>query len=265
MFPPDNMKKTFVLISKLAVAAVLLGGLGLANSPALAQIQAGAPGQMNGAMLKLFGDHTAFSAKAQVHVLDRSQKETTTMPMTFELSDRKVRVDVVLTEIKSVQYPASVLDSLKQMGMSRTISIVRPDMRKTLSIYPDLKAYAEIAMSKEEAMGADENFKAQQTALGKETVDGHACEKNKVILTGDKGEKQEATTWNATDLKGFPIRIRMSADADLTVIMDFKDVKLARPDAARFEGPAGMTKYSSNEELMRSAMAKMTGGPGGPK
>ena len=40
---------------------------------------------------------------------------------------------------------------------------------------------------------ASDKFKLEATELGKETVAGHPCVKNKVIVTDDKGDKHEST------------------------------------------------------------------------
>ena len=88
------------------------------------------------------------------------------------------------------------------------------------------------------------------------TINGHPCVKNQVVITDDKGEKHEATVWSATDLKDFPVRI-LSKEKDDTIIMNFKDIKLARPDAKLFEKPAGYTEYPSKEAMMQAVMMKM--------
>jgi hypothetical protein len=49
-----------------------------------------------------------------------------------------------------------------------------------------------------------------------------------------------------------------------TVVMEYRDVKLVRPDPKLFEAPSGFTKYGNVEQLMQNAMMKMLGG-GGPK
>ena len=52
------------------------------------------------------------------------------------------------------------------------------------------------------------DFKVEMTEIGKETVDGHPCVKNKVVVTDKENKKHESTVWNATDLKNFPIKIQ---------------------------------------------------------
>jgi hypothetical protein len=120
----------------------------------------------------------------------------------------------------------------------------------TITVYPLLQCYAEIPLRKEDAAEQERNFKLDRTRLGKETIDGHACVKNKVVLTDDQGKKQESIVWNASDQKDFPIQLQMAVQDD-TVLFRFRDVKLNRPDPKLFDPPAGFTKYDSDDSLKK--------------
>lgn len=250
------------LLGKLSVVPALIAVLMLVNCGAFAQV----PGNDTAAlymMVKLFGNNTAFASKAEMHVLDnKTKKETDTMPMNFALLDGRWRMDIDVNQIKSSEMPQDLLPSLKQMGMDQMTVIMRPDQKIILSCYPRMKSYVETPMTSKEEATAAKAYKIDKTRLGKETIDGHPCEKNKVVLTDSsdkKGEKYVATVWNATDLKDFPVQMQI-VDQGSTVLMKFKDVKLGNPGATRFEAPAGMTKYTDPTKLLQEATAKMTGG-----
>src|SRR5687767_4649158 len=170
---------------------------------AAAQAPQGQIPGLSAAMTKLFGDNQAFSAVATATILDAEGKQTMTMPMNYAVLDGKIRSEVDMTRVKSKGLEGSAAN-LKQMGMDRTVSIVRPDQQKVLVIYPSLRAYSEMPASNAPAGTAS---KIDSTALGEETIDGHPCEKKKVIVSGSDGEKQEAVVWNAKDLKNFPGKI----------------------------------------------------------
>lgn len=239
----------------LAMIAVTRAQSGLPMSP-------GSGGAMNSALLKLFGNNTAFTAHAELRVVDnKAKKETALMPMKFTMLDGKVRADMDTTQIKSQEIPPEVIAEMKKMGMDNITSIQRPDKKTSLLIYPSLQACVETPMSKDEIADATRNYKVEKTKLGRETVEGHACDKNKVVLTGDQGQKVEATVWNAADLKDFPVRIQMT-DPDNTVVFTFKDMKPGRPDPSQFEAPEKFTKYDNVQRLMMAAMAKVTNNAG---
>jgi hypothetical protein len=258
------MMKSYQFIKKSPAVFAFLVALMVAQCSAFAQV----PGSVGGAnamtseMVKLFGNNTAFTSKAEFLVLNKSRKEPDTLPMTFAALDGKLRMDIDMAQIKSASLPPSLIPSFRQMGMDQTVVIMRPDKKVTLSIFPRAKAYAEVPMTREETLAVDKNYKVQKAPLGKENVDGHACEKNKVILTDDKGTRDEATVWNATDLKDFPVQMQIPVDKDSTVVIKFRDVKLGRLDPGQFEAPAGLAKYSSAEALLQDIATKIQGGKG---
>ena len=243
---PGFIRRNAVLTVFLAIFA---GALLFRPHAAVAQASALGETGVNAAMVKLFGGNTSFTARAEFHVLDPHQKEIDLMPVSYSMLDGSTRMDIDMNQVKSADVPAAAMSTLKQLGMDQTVVITRPDKKLIYSIYPRAKAYAEIAMNKDEKAALDVNFKIEKTPLGKETVDGHECQKDKVDFTGDKGQKLEATVWSAGDLNNFPIQMQMAADPTANMLIKFRDVKLVRPDAKQFEPPSGMTKYDSAEAL----------------
>ena len=61
--------------------------------------------------------------------------------------------------------------------------------------------------------------------------------KNQVIVKRRQRAGLEAVTWNAADLKDFPLQIEMKQKAN-TVRMHFTQVQFVKPDAKQFELPA---------------------------
>jgi hypothetical protein len=162
-----------------------------------------------------------------------------------------------MTRVKSKGLEGSAAN-LKQMGMDRTISIVRPDQQKVFLIYPSLRAYAEMPATNASGAKAASTYKIDSVPLGEETIEGHPCEKKKVTVSASDGEKQEAIVWNARDLKNFPVKIEMK-QAAVTTVMTYTDIKLAKPDAKLFDPPAGFDKYDSVEKMMQTAIMKLLG------
>jgi len=76
-------------------------------------------------------------------------------------------------------------------------------------------------------------------AVRRAYIDGHACVKNQAVVRSPKGTVLlQATTWNATDLKDFPIQIEMKDNGNST-ILHFMNVNLVKPDPKLFDIPAG--------------------------
>jgi hypothetical protein len=235
-----------------AAAALLIAAVGLLCATGSAQQMPGPPGSMNAALSKLFGN-IPFTGKAEFRVLDSSMRETTIMPLTYSMLDGRTRLDVEVAEMKSVQMPAAAALFMKQLGT--LTAIIRPDEKRTILVYPSLKAYTENPITGDDAADLLRNFKTDKTAMGRESVAGHDCEKDKVILTDDANHAEEALVWYATDLKNFPIRIQMS-EPNQVFVVTFSKVKLGRPDAKLFEAPAGMTRYGETDMVKKlKAMA----------
>ena len=221
-----------VLLGAALPVVLLAGQTAVAQAPA-----AGPTTGMNAAFVKLFGSVGAFTARVETQVLDRSHNPLVRMPMEFTTLDGKVRLDIDLGQVKSKDFTASSLASLKQAGMDRLVSIFRPDKKLTYLIYPGVQSYQELVQSKGETEAAEKGLKLEKSPLGKDTLDGHPCLKNKVVVRSTKGPVLEAVTWNATDLKDFPLQVEMK-EKDNTVRMHFTDVRFVKPDAKQFEVPA---------------------------
>lgn len=240
------------IMKKLVLSVALVAGLVLSTQSLLAQ--AGPPAGFNKTLMKIFGKNTAFSATADIKVSEaKSDTVDTTLVMNMAYSEGKVRADVDMGNMKSAQLPAEALAQMKQMGMDKMSTIVLPETKKMLLIYPNLNSYTEMPMDKEEASAVDKEPKMEKTVLGKETVDGHPTVKHKVVITDDAGKKQEMTVWNATDLKDFPIKIE-TTEGENKVVMAYKDIKLAKPDASLFEAPKGAKKYASAQQMIMEKM-----------
>jgi len=217
---------------------------------ASAQYAGGPPG-MSPSLQKIFGKNTAFTAAGQVVVEGASQSQPVKVDMKFSMLDSKVRMEMDMTRMADPRGATQ----MKAMGMDQVVFISQPDKKLVTQVYPGLKGYIETAMPETQAAEATKDYKMEKTSLGKETVDSHACEKNKVIMTDDKGQKHEFLVWNATDMKDFPLRFQTTEQGS-TVTMSYKDVKLDKPDAKLFEPPAEYTKYESQMDLIQATVMK---------
>jgi hypothetical protein len=249
--------KSFAFIARLSCAA--LAAMFLNSQPAAAQIPgstqgAGAPG-MNASMVRLFGSNTNFVARVEARVADKKQQETTSMTMGFKMLAGKIRVEINMADVKSREMPPEFAATMKQMGMDQMVTILLPEQKSIISIYPGLQSYAESPMPKDDVEAAAKQYNLEKTRVGKETIDGHPCEKDNVTLSDAAGDKEHVTVWYATDLKDFPVQMQIPA-GDSTLTMKFRDVKLGRPETAEFEAPAGLARYTNVNDLMSAAATK---------
>lgn len=240
--------------------------LGLALTSALAQMgpHGGAPGpRFDAATATLFGDNQSFSAQLEFQMTMADGSEVT-RPGKLMFDNGKSRFEINMSEMRDPSMPPGTADQMKSMGMDRIVLISLPELKLGYMVYPGLNSYAEMAAAEPAGGTNTSDFKIETTELGKETVDGHECVKNKVTVTDKDGNKTESTVWNATDLKNFPVKI-VTDQAGKPATMLFKNISFAKPPGSMFEAPAGFTKYDDVQTLMRTeVMKKMGAGLGAP-
>lgn len=222
------MKNSIFRIGACLVLAVFLNSLAASGQ---------VPGSsVSSAMVKLFGDN-AFTAQAEIRVMNSNHVVWLQMPSAFASADTKLRLDVDVKLIKSSSIPAAMIGMAQQAGKDRVTSVIRPDKKVTYIIYPNSKSYSMLPLSASEAEVA--NQKLEKKELGKETIDKHPCVKNLATVKTSRGAVVlQATTWNATDMNGFPVQIEMKENGFSTV-MHFMNVNLVKPDSRLFDIPAG--------------------------
>jgi hypothetical protein len=209
---------------------------------------------LSGAMAKVFGDNSAFTATVEFQGPEASGRGPLRGKMSFDSGKSRFEMDM------SEMGGASGAAQMKAMGMDKMVMIARPDRKVNYMVYPGLKGYVETAIDNPELSKPESAYKVEVTELGKETVDGHPCVKNQVTVTDDQGKKNEFVLWNASDLKKFPVKLESSREAQKYTML-FKDVKLAKPEATELEPPADFKKH---ESMMSMMMERMGGGMGMP-
>lgn len=239
--------KLVVLISAIALTASVYGQPG---------------GHMmgptfGGSLSKLFGDNSAFSADIEIQAAV-SADQNMKMPGKFAFDSGKSRFEMNLANAKGGGMTPQVVQQMKSMGMDQTVMISRPDTKTAYMIYPGLSAYTTIPIQDADAAKPASAFKIQTTELGKETVNGHPCVKNKALVTDDQGKTHEATLWNASDLNKFPVKIE-TTDEGRTTTMLFQNVKTSKPDASLFEPPTDYKRYDNPQTMMQQEVMKRMG------
>ena len=252
---------------KTKLQLLLIAALGLTLISADAQPrQRGGGGAMgepktdifSGGLKKVLGDNKAFSAKMEIESAGPGGAPMK-LPGKIAYNDGKSRMEMDMTK---GGMPEEMLAQVKAMGMAEMVIISRPDKKVAYMIYPGLKAYAEMPIPETETAEDASKYKVETKELGKESIEGQACVKNKITVSDDKDKKTEFTIWQANDLKKFPVKIISKESGELST-MTFKEVKLTKPDDSQFDAPKDYKKYDSFMALMMEQMKGM-GGPGGP-
>jgi len=247
----------FTLESR-AQLGLLAGGLGSSLTGGAKEAGPAGP-RFSGAMSKLFGENTAFTARMDMAIQEPGGTEPITLPGKVSFLEGKTRFEMDITEAKGTKIPAQAAAQVKAMGMGEIVMISRPDKKLAYMVYPGMQAYMENALDESEAAGPDAKYKVETHELGAEVIEGNACVKNKVLITDEKGNKTEATVWNATGLKNFPLRMQYTEEGRNATIT-FHQVEFGKPDANVFTPSTKFARYTGMGDLMRGMMMKQFGG-----
>ena len=202
----------------------------------------GASTVLNGVILKLFGKHDNFAVDSEFQLMDENQKPTITLTLSIAVGAGKMRADANMATAKGPAISPEDIAQAKAAGQDRVISILRQDKGRMFILYPARRSYEDAILPKELA-SVSGLARIQKTPLGKETIDGHPCIKNKVVLTDDKGRKQEMIAWEASDLKEFPIKVKLS-DGGQNWIVHNRNIRFGKIDVVHFDVPAGFTRMA---------------------
>ena len=246
---------------KSHLSLILTAALCLALTPAYAQFGRGrgpSGPSFDGATAKLFGNNSSFAADMEMQTKGSDEGSNVSMSGKMAFDQGKSRFEMDMSTMKNSKMPASAAAQMKAMGMDKMVMIGLADKTSYL-IYPGMAAYVQNPAPEAKAATSPDDYKVEITELGKETVDGHPCVKNKAVVTGKDGEKHESTLWNATDLKNFPVKMEMT-EHGTQVTMLYKNVSLSKPDASQFAPPADFKKYDSMQTMMMETMMKKRGG-----
>lgn len=246
---------------KKHLSILVLAAFGFGIFPVHAQM-GGTPGvpQFGNGMDKLFGDNQTFSATLEMQMSNTGSLTTMSGKMAFDKGSS--RTEINMADMKGGNIPSDAMTMMKSAGLDRVVTISQADKNVVYVIYPNAQSYAEMTQASD-AGATNSAAKVETTGLGRETVDGHPCMKNKAVVTDTEGNKHEFTVWNATDLKNFPVKIEMNEQGS-AVTQSFKDISFSKPDAGLFNPPTGYTKYGGIQEMMQAVMMKSIGGMGVP-
>ena len=247
------MKKHFLILTTIFSFGIF---------PVQAQL-GGAPGvpQFGNGMEKLFGDNQTFSATLQMQMNSTGSPMTMSGKMSFDKGSSRTEMD--MADMKGGGLPPDAMTQMKSMGLDRMVTISQSNKKIVYVVYPNAQSYTEMTPPDSAATTTNADSKVEITELGKETVAGHPCVKNKAVVTDKQGEKHEFTVWNATDLKNFPVKIEMNEQGN-AITVSYQNISFGKPDTSLFNSPADFTKYDSMQEMMQSVMMKKMGGMGFP-
>jgi hypothetical protein len=90
--------------------------------------------------------------------------------------------------------------------------------------------------------------KVQRTPSGTEVIEGHPCKIENVVVTAADGKSTRFKLWEATDLKGIPVKMELFADRG-EHITTYRDIVVGTPDAALFTPPKNCKPFEKTYQI----------------
>jgi hypothetical protein len=184
-------------------------------------------------LLILLGAHLAYAGAIKEYTADMVDVGTGEVVTKYYVTEKKLRMD-------------NVGDA------DGSMTIIRMDQGKGYIMQPD-NTYLEIPLKGDKVPSYEEMAtmmlgnlgpKIKREKLGEETVNGYTAEKSRVTATV-MGHTTVHTEWNAKEFD-FPVRMQMNDDTT-----EMRNIKIGTPAASVFEIPAGYTRNTELEEMMK--------------
>ena len=176
--------------------------------------------------------------------LSKSDNKSWVMDAPLWITGPKMKMEMDLTKM----FQASGGQDASQSPMSRMTMLNRGDKKTGYTLYPNVQKYI-VHTEMDDRVG--EKPKVEKTKVGSETIDGHPCDKYKVVISYKNEKPQEGFIWNARDLVWMTIRSEVE-NKDFKITTDLKNIVLKSSPASVFEIPQGYTQAKDFMELMMS-------------
>ena len=95
----------------------------------------------------------------------------------------------------------------------------------------------------------------KRTKLGTETVEGHLCTVENVVVKRHDGSTIESKVWEAQDLGGIPVRIE-SHIGDITLSAIYRDIVVGTPDSNLFTAPQKCTPFEKMGQVVEQKIIR---------
>jgi hypothetical protein len=176
--------------------------------------------------------------------LNKSDNKSWVMDAPLWITGPKMKMEMDMTKMME----ASGGKDASKSPMSKMTMLNRGDKKTGYTLYPNVQKY----MVHTDAEEQDEKPKVEKTKVGSETIDGHPCDKFKVVITYKSEKPQVGFIWNARDLGGMTIKSEVENN-DYKMTTELKKIVLKSSPASVFEIPQGYIEAKNFMEIMMPA------------
>jgi hypothetical protein len=149
---------------------------------------------------------------------------------------------------------------VERSGALSTLYVPSKRSVYNLTTYPD-HSHQCVVMKPEQAKMLPSPLELLQGSIlkrsdgGAETIEGHPCKIEDVVVKRPDGSKIESRVWEAQDLQGIPVKIE-SHTGDITLSAFYREILLGTPDAALFTIPEKCTPLEKMGQVVEQKVVR---------
>lgn len=221
------------------------------------------PFNLDTALGRLFADFKAVAvgAEFELSVTNAGRVEVTTLPMALHVVDWRVRTELDISSVPARIESTGPFAAFRQLGITRLTHLTLPAVRLTYLLLPEGKGFITQPLAAEDMSVL---VKLEKRLVGKDTLNGVACEKSLVTLIYPNGERREARVWQATAGGPHPVQLQFALNDSLITVRVRSVVNLAEqrtPEAMQqqqtlFELPRDFTQFADVGQMLQTVSAR---------
>lgn len=194
--------------------------------------------EFTGPLPQLFGTNKAFGARVSIIDVDAPKN---TKPSNGLLLFRDGNT---IFEPDSAPIKAARSSRKNQEGDFGLLIVALADKGLAYVVSEGVSGYTEVPLTK----GTTGKFAIQSSELGRERVQGFDCVKKLVAVVPEQGEGQVFMVWEASRLRGFPVKVERKKGGP-TLVFIFSEIRFERPDDSLFSSPQGYQHYATLNDM----------------
>lgn len=258
---PDRLRGVPMCRAALAPAAhalstttqwILLAGLLAAPLPALGQDMGWLLEQtpvVSAVLLKTLDKGPAFSARAVVSVSGTADPMPSTATGRVEYVSGNLRWTVRLRDVESPQLSDTARAAVRQINGEQIQLITRSDHKANHWVLPGAKACLKQTLPTLRLSPAPKSPRAT------DRIDGRVCTRERLRAVRPDGTTHDVVVWRANDPKDLPVQIQFTTSGE-TIQVNFQDMTVRTASGPPFPVPAGLSTYTSLEDLVQSVVVE---------
>lgn len=140
--------------------------------------------------------------------------------------------------------PGKERREMNQGGMNM-VNITRHDKKVVWVLMPETKTYMEMPMGSQSSPGDLSSYKMENSEVGKETMNGMATTKSKLVMTGQDDTKFGGFMWSTKE--GIMVKmdtIAIEKGEKMRMKQELTNIKIGKQDPQLFEIPPGYQRTS---------------------